>query len=180
MTQRITEVSQHVFSSEDKMFFDANIWLFLFGPQKPNTYLVNVYSKAFSEIVKANGQIYIDILVVSEIINRWARQESAIAGYTSESFKNFRDSADFKPVAHGITVAVKIITDFCLRIESGFSMLNVDDLMYDYANGDSDFNDQIITEICKGNELTLVTHDGDFRTHEIPILTANTYLLRNS
>ena len=40
-----------------------------------------------------------------------------------------------------------------------------------------DFNDQVITEICKSNGFTLITNDSDFKTQEIPILTANTSLL---
>ena len=50
-------------------------------------------------------------------------------------------------------------------------------LLNDYATGDYDFNDQVITEICKNNGFTLITNDGDFKTQEIPILTANAKLL---
>ena len=39
------------------------------------------------------------------------------------------------------------------------------------------FNDQVITEICKNNGFTLITNDGDFKTQEISILTANAKLL---
>ena len=65
----------------------------------------------------------------------------------------------------------------CARIESGFTMLPMNDLLGDYISGDSDFNDQVITEICKSNGFTLITNDSDFKTQEIPVLTANSDLL---
>lgn len=49
----------------------------------------------------------------------------------------------------------------------------MNELLKDYAAGDSDFNDQVIVELCKREDLTLVTHDGDFKGSGIPILTAN-------
>ena len=53
----------------------------------------------------------------------------------------------------------------------------MDNLLNDYATGDYDFNDQVITEICKNNGFTLITNDSDFKTQDIPILTANSKLL---
>ncbi|MCG9128943.1 hypothetical protein JT359_15240 [Candidatus Poribacteria bacterium] len=49
--------------------------------------------------------------------------------------------------------------------------------MEHYSDGGLDFNDQIIAEICKENGLILVTHDGDFKSQDITILTDNNYLL---
>ncbi|MGH8547812.1 MAG: hypothetical protein ACRERU_04290 [Methylococcales bacterium] len=47
----------------------------------------------------------------------------------------------------------------------------------EYAAGDSDFNDQVIAELCKKRGLKLVTDDGDFGRYEISIVTANRRLL---
>ena len=82
-------------------------------------------------------------------------------------------------MAQNIAARVKQIMKHCARIESGFTMLPMNDLLDDYISGDSDFNDQVITEICKNNGFTLITNDGDFKTQEIPILTANQSLLGN-
>ena len=51
--------------------------------------------------------------------------------------------------------------------------------MREYARGGCDFNDQLITALCKSEELTLITHDRDFKgkRQEISILTANKELL---
>ncbi len=54
----------------------------------------------------------------------------------------------------------------------------IDDLLNDYATGSYDFNDQMITDLCKRKGLKLITNDGDFKGQGIPILTANNRLLR--
>ena len=95
------------------------------------------------------------------------------------SFKNFRSSQHFKSVAEDIAADVELVLNHCLRVDSGFTILSVNALLADYAMGDSDFNDQVITEICKNNGFTLITNDSDFKTQQIPILTANQSLLGN-
>ena len=184
MNHKVITVRRHNFTSKDKLFLDANIWLYLYCPQGSRDYWVKIYSNVFDRILKAKSQIYIDVLIVSEFINRFARQEWELAkeewiptGSPLNSFKNFRDSLHFKPIAQGIAAAVKQIMQNCSQIERGFEILRIDDLLNDYAKGNSDFNDQVITELCKSNGLTLITNDGDFKTQEIPILTANPSLL---
>ena len=177
MNRKATTVRQYNFTSQDKLFLDANIWLYLFGPQQPGAYWVNVYSKVFSDILKAKSQIYTDVLVVSEFINRYARVKWRIVAPQLNTFKDFRDSPDFKPVAKDIAADIKHVLRHCTRIESTFATLDTNDLLNDYATGDFDFNDQVITELCKINGFTLITNDSDFKTQKIPILTANSRLL---
>lgn len=179
MKHKATEVRHYNFTPQDRLFLDANIWLYLEGPHKSKSYWRTIYSKVFNQILKANSQIYIDALVVSEYINRYARVKWGVAASQIRSFKDFRNSPDFKPVAKDIAADVKRVLKHCKRVESGFKALDMDDLLNDYATGNFDFNDQVITEICKNNGFTLITNDSDFKTQEIPILTANQSLLGN-
>ena len=171
------EVCYHNFTSKDKLFLDANIWLHLFSPREPGDRWKQIYSEVFERILKANSRIYIDVLVVSEFINAYARTKWRVTALHIRSFKDFRSSTGFKPVAEDITASVRQIISHCSRTESDFVTLPMDDLLADYITGDFDFNDQVITEICKNNGFTLITNDGDFKTQEIPILTANSNLL---
>ena len=171
------EVRHHNFTSKDKLFLDTNIWLYLFSPREPGDRWKQIYSEVFERILKANSRIYVDVLVLSEFINAYARTKWRAAAPHIRSFKDFRSSRGFKPVAEDITAGVREIVSHCSRIESGFTMLPMNDLLDDYISGDSDFNDQVITGICKSNGFTLITNDGDFKTQEIPILTANPRLL---
>jgi predicted nucleic acid-binding protein len=51
-------------------------------------------------------------------------------------------------------------------------------LVDEYAAGDSDFNDQVLTALCKKKGLKMVTDDVDFKGRGIPVITANKRLLR--
>ena len=177
MTYKAIAVKQHNFSSKDKLFLDANIWFYVFGPHRPGDPNAVTYSDVFNCILNAQSQIYIDVLVVSEFINAYSRRKWKLIARHIKLFKDFRNSPVFKPVAQDIADDVKQIMKCCSRIESGFAMLDITRLINDYATGDFDFNDQVITEICKSNGLTLITNDSDFKTQEIPILTANSNLL---
>lgn len=170
-------VGSYIFSYRDKLFLDANVWLYLFGPRQPRNHWNQIYSQVFNRILKANSQIYIDVLVVSEFINAYARMKQKVVAPHINTFKNFRSSPYFKSVAEDIADDVELVLTHCSKIESGFTALPMDDLLADYATGNFDFNDQVITEICKNNGLTLITNDSDFKTQEIPILTANSNLL---
>lgn len=178
MKDRAERVSRYRFTSQDKLFLDTNIWLYLYASYGPDNYWVEIYSDVFNRILNAKSQIYIDVLVVSEFINRFARQEWELDESETDSFKTFRKSLSFKPVAQAIAAIVKKIMSDCLQIESGFERLEIDGLLNDYVKGHSDFNDQVITELCKNNGLTLVTHDGDFDPVNLHILTENNFLLQ--
>ena len=191
MNHKATQVEQHNFTSKDKLFLDANIWLCLYCPQGSQQYWVKTYSDVFDRILDAESQIYIDVLVLSEFINTFARQEWRFAKEALEfaeqqceltesdiySFKDFRNTPNFELIAQGIATAAKQIMKHCSRVESCFTILEMDNLITDYETGNFDFNDQVITEICKSNGFTLITNDSDFKTQDIPVLTANSKLL---
>lgn len=179
MNYKIEAVENHNFTAQDRLFLDANIWLYLHSPKQYKASWVNIYSNAFNRLLKANSRIYIDVLVLSEFINRYARLEWELSPPPHRTFKAFRNSPDFKPIAQDIVNDVKQIMNHCSRIESGFATLDMDILLAEYGAGNSDFNNQVITELCKDNGLTLITHDSDFRTQDIAILTANPALLRS-
>lgn len=177
MTHKAMSVSNYSFTSKDRLFLDANIWLYLHGPLQPSAHRhVKIYSQAFKRILSENCQLNIDVLVVSEFVNRYARILWKNVR-PKEDYKKFRNGPRFKPVAQNIAADVRLVLQHCSRIESGFAILEINDLLNDYAAGSSDFNDQVITELCKEKGLTLITNDGDFKGQGIPLLTANQRLL---
>ena len=174
---KVSRVNHYEFTSNDRLFLDTNIWLYVYGPQKPNDNSVAVYSQAFRRILAAQSLIYIDVLVVSEFINTYARLKWKLVKPEIERFKDFRNRPDFKPVVRDIVDDVRRVMNHCSRVEDDFAALNIDGLLDVYAAGDSDFNDQVITELCQREGLTLITHDVDFKGRKLPILTANRHLL---
>ena len=174
---KVTSVNNYEFTSKDQLFLDANIWLYIYGPQEPDDKKVAIYSRTLHRILAAQSRIYIDLLVVSEFINTYARMKWRLVTPAIKQFKDFRNGLDFKPVARDIADDVRRVMTHCSRIEDDFMTLQLDSLCNAYAAGDSDFNDQVIIEVCKREGLTLITHDRDFRGRRIPILTANRHLL---
>ncbi len=172
------DVRGYTFTPEDRLFLDTNVWWYIYVPQKPKaTRQVNVYSQALRDIHEARSRIHIDVLVVSEFINAYARREWKNRRPDIKDFKFFRRSEDFESIALEIAHDVKLVTSQCAQVASGFDTLKVDDMLNAYGAGHSDFNDQVIAQLCEREGLTLVTHDADFKHAELSILTANPRLL---
>lgn len=178
MPFKAESITNYKFNDSDELLLDANIWLLAYAPQSPTSRRVAVYSKALSEIIASKGHIYIDVLVVSEFINRCARMEQQLLPqFKNVNFKAFRQSPEFALIAKGIAANVKRILQYCTKVESGFDSPDIEALITEYAAGKSDFNDQILTALCKRKGFKLVTDDGDFKGQEVHVVTANTYLL---
>ena len=162
----------HAFERNDRLFLDANVWYYIHGPQSPTDGLQAIYSLALKRMFAAHSNIYTDILVLSEFINAWARNEYQERRLTMK-FKNFRRSREFAPVAAAIADATRRILGSCAVIGSDLPPPLLTQLLLEFATGNIDFNDQIIREICVRERLQLITHDADFGNPDIPILTAN-------
>lgn len=177
MTNSAQAVATYNFRPEDQLLLDTNVWMLVYGPQKPGAARVATYSQALANILAANSRIYIDVLIVSEFINTYARLKWNVLGKPQRDFKRFRKTANFKPIAEEIAANLKQVLRHCSRIESDFAGFDINGLIDEYAAGHADFNDQILAELCKRRGLTLVTDDGDFRGQGIPVVTANRRLL---
>lgn len=185
MMHKATNIEHYSFSSTDKLLLDTNIWIYIYGQNSPTCHEVNVYSQAFSNMIAAKSNIYIDVLIVSEFINRYARTRWEIDtkiqpgnNRPKKSYKDFRNSPNFKLAANEIVSIIKKILKDSSRIECNFNELEVDNLLTEFAAGGFDFNDQILTTLCKTHDLQLVTNDSDFNKFDIPILTSNKKLLK--
>lgn len=181
MPATVRRLSTYRFRQTDRLFFDANVWLYVYSPQyAPSDRRVRTYSDAFKRALAAQVTIFIDGLVLSEFINAWARFEyNKLSPQTKpKDFKTYRNSAAFAYVAKAVADACRRILRHATRIESCFTSLDIGAVLSDYAAGKMDFNDQIIAELCRERGFTLVTHDGDLKGSTLNILTENTHLLK--
>ena len=176
MRNSAEDIRSYVFKPTDELLLDANIWLFVYGPSKPGDRKVAVYSRALDKILRAKSRIYIDVLIASEFINAYARLKYNILN-PGVAFKRFRQSADFKPIAQDVAADVRRVLQHCTRVESGFPALDINALIYEYEKGNSDFNDQVLANLCKSKGLKLVTDDRDFKDRGLTVVTANRHLL---
>ena len=179
MIPNVYSIENYTFTSKDRLFFDANIWIYLYFPSTSNDWKVRVYSYAYERIRKAQGRIYLDVLVLSEFINRVARIHFELVkdSRNFKNFKEFRGDSLFQETAKEISGSVRTFLKGCERIDSLFPTVDMERIVTDYETATSDFNDLMIAEICRANQLTLITHDADFQNRNIPILTANRRLL---
>lgn len=173
---KIESAAGYRFQKRDGLLFDANIWIYLYAPANPHHRAVDVYSKMFKRILNVRCSLFIDVLIVSEIVNRLARMKWNRSKY--RQFKDYRDSNEFEAEAIQLTSTVRQILRHCVKLESGFPLVDVESLLDAFEAGAYDFNDQIILDVCRRHGLTLVTHDGDFREADVTIVTANRKLLK--
>jgi len=176
MPTEVFHINSYEFAESETLFFDTNIWFYIYAPQPPDDWKTRIYSNALAKILSAKSYIYIDALVLSEFINRYARLAYSLSG-VSIKFKEFRQSPAFKSVAKDIEVSVRGILKHCRRTESGFPECDIESLLAKFGEGNSDFNDQLMTELCKGKGFKLITHDQDFKECGLTVLTANNRLL---
>lgn len=177
MLSNARDIRSYAFSYSDRLLLDTNVWMFVQGPNKPGDNRVAVYSSALAKILAAKSAIHIDVMILSEFINRYARLRHKLSEGAPADFKQFRNGADFKPVAQEIAGAVRRVLKNCTRTESGFATVDIVSLIDEYQKGWSDFNDQMLTELCKSRSLTFVTDDGDFKGLGLSLITANKKLL---
>jgi predicted nucleic acid-binding protein len=179
MPDRARRIDRHTFSDQDLLFFDANVWLLLFPPvYRPPDARATLYSAAFKRAQQTGCSITIDALVLSEFVNtsaRWAFQSFASSHL---SFKAYRNSSAFRPVARSIADACRRILAVSTPIETGLTDCDIPAILDQFAAGHYDLNDHLLAALCRRLRFTLVTDDGDFRGSPLPILTANQKLLR--
>jgi len=170
------DINRYVFSASDRLMFDTNIWLLIYGPQSPTDRRVALYSAALRRILEAKSRIYINLVVISEFINAYARKKQRLIGFEG-NFKEFRASMDFRAVAQDIVADAKNLTKQCAWTARDLELSVVEGLLDTYRLGQSDFNDQIIAANCEQQGLTLITDDSDFKDYNIAIITGNRKLL---
>jgi len=181
MTANTINIGSYTFTQTDELLIDANVWLYIHGPQVQGDWKSKNYSNALANILQAKCNIFIDVLILSEFINRYSRLKCTQEKGSSDpaTFKSYRQSSDFKTVAKDIADAVRRIFKHSKCIESGLTSIDINNLLADYESKCLDFNDQILAELCKSKSLKLVTHDRDFKDYDITVLTANRNMLSN-
>lgn len=82
MAKSAEEISKYVFKDTDELLLDANVWFFVHGPHRPGDPKASVYSGALAKIFAARSRIFVDVLIISEFVNRYARLKHTIQQLT--------------------------------------------------------------------------------------------------
>jgi predicted nucleic acid-binding protein len=159
--------------SDKDVFVDANVLIYLFWPTGDFSYETN-YARVFNNLRRQGNSLYVDFLVISEVINRVLRDEHKKLN-PNQKFKEFRNSKEGINLNSDIFLIVRdnILKHFKV-IGKSFNKSDIDSfLLVDQI----DFVDKAIVSICSENNLVLLTNDRDFKNSGLDILTGNPHIL---
>ena len=180
MNNKAWELTSYVFSKDETILIDTNIWLYLYPPPcNPRYEWATKYSRAIRNLKEAEAIAVLDPIVMSEYLNAYSR--IVWKGEFKEqypNFKKFRQSKDFHALTPTLLTHAKGIIDFSTVHSVASNHLDLDQTLNNFVSGNIDFNDSLFVDICRQRSFKLMTHDGDFNQGGIELITANKKLLR--
>lgn len=165
--------------SDRKIFFDANILIYLFWAsiEKPEQ---KKYSSFFADFLKQKNTLVVNTIVISEFINRaFVRARTNYEkqnGNKKLKPKEFRKTSAGQKALSDISdiVQSKILPYFKLN-DMKFTAAQIKQLL---TLDKLEFNDRLVAETCKLNNYVLLTNDSDFANADIDTISANRKLLK--
>lgn len=179
MKNKAHDLSKYTFSTGEHLLLDANVWLYLFpAPSGTKSRFTGDYSAALKKMITAGAHLALDVLILSEYLNRYCRIEwNALHKGKYKDFKLFRRSSEYSSVGNGAARFAREILKLCTRYDHPFASCDVEKALVDFECGYCDFNDVLFAETCRRNGWKFVTNDGDCINGGIEVITSNQTLL---
>lgn len=178
---KIHNIDLYKLHSNDVLFFDNNIWMYLFCPiGNYNKNLQRKYSSFFNSVHSLNVCIWINSLVLSEFCNAWLRLEfdrwkKQPENISKTNFKrDFIPSETYKETVKDIKETVNSILRNVEKCSDNFNAIDLNSVFAEFGN--CDFNDSYYLKLAHMNNWKIVTDDADFFKNNklnIEIITAN-------
>ncbi|TKG94115.1 type II toxin-antitoxin system VapC family toxin [Puteibacter caeruleilacunae] len=159
-----------------QIFFDANVLIYIFwsaGRLREE----RIYGSLYGKLIKGNNDLVIDYTVISEIVNRthriaydiFLKKESK--SKDELNYKEYRNSDAGKDALNDIyrTIEFNILDSFKVVGRA----INEDDIRNFLIDNGLDFGDKAILTLCQENDYVLLTHDSDFKSEKVDILSGN-------
>lgn len=169
----------------ERLYLDANVWLFSLGqPErfyKPNPAKADIYQNVLCRCMGfGKSGLCISQRVVAEFANRFLSFEFDWwkKGDESKKLKDFRRTPDHQKSMKILetTIAGKILP-YCTVLDE-MTIIDKPSFWDVFRSGRCDINDYGIYELCRKNDLVLVTDDGDYSfVDDVSIVSANPRLL---
>ncbi len=175
----IKNISGHTPAFNESLFFDNNVWVYLFCPfanyQKDK-------QRAYSNFLKTAQQkqcaIYINSLVLSEFCNYWLQTEfknwKRNNPGTKDYKKDFIPTPEFQRAVEDVKNALSRILQIAVKNNDDFNAVDFENVMNELGN--CDFNDSYYIELARMKNWKIVTDDADFfkdNLLDVEIITAN-------
>lgn len=165
----------------DKLFFDTNIWLLLYGTIADfQAKEQKFYTNFFETSLQKGTPIFLTTMVISEFSNvllrRDFKQWVSINKLTNQDFKkNFVGTTTYRESVETITFALNKILKLpnIVLVGDNFNAINKVEILNNFKF--IDFNDSYFAQLAFMNNYKIVTHDKDFQMLDkhIDIITAN-------
>jgi hypothetical protein len=175
----IHDVRNYQPSFSDSLFFDNNIWVFLFCPianveKKKQT----LYSNFLKEVIQSKCAVFVNSLVLSEFSNYWLQTEfkkwKKDNPHGTDYKRHFIPTETFKTSVEDVRIALKGILKIVEKGNDDFNALEFDNILMEFGN--CDFNDSYYLEMARSKKWKIVTDDADlFKNNKlnIEIITGN-------
>lgn len=162
-----------------KVFFDANVLIYIFWPSGAY-HMERDYSSAFCSLLRQNNELFVDFMVISEVINRIhhiEHEKYLMINKISKNdftYKQFRNSDNGQSALNDIYLIIEtnILKHFKV-IGKSFTKKDISSFL---AVNHLDFNDKAILLTCKIHACMLLTNDKDFKTADLDILSSNPFI----
>jgi predicted nucleic acid-binding protein len=168
------------------IFLDTNIWIYLFCPLgHSKEFIVRKYSRAFNRLIHSDNKLYIDVMILSEFINRYLRlafhvymeNNNIESGFDFK--KDYKQTDDFKENIQLIvsTIKNKILPKVSVA-NFNYGNKNIEELIDNLKDKMTDFNDLHFEKLCKTKGFILLTDDGDYSDSSLDIISGNPKILQ--
>lgn len=158
------------------LVFDTNVWLFINGPfidLKDQRH--RVYSSLYAAALKAGTQIWLPQIVLSEFVRQCLRQYATSS--EGELPRKLHSHSDYQAWMTDISDEVFHIVEACKLLADDFDKFDLDACFGEAGSGGIDFNDVMLSELCRRHNFLLVTDDADFSASTLAIASSNRKLL---
>lgn len=159
------------------LLFDTNVWLRVQGYYTDSRdKRSRTYSWFYKKALERECPIFLPSPVLSEFVGVSLNAKARESGWNREQGK-IHKCASFSEWMSDISDDAYHVINDCSLLDDQFSRFEIDPLFVAASGGGIDFNDLLISEICKLHGLVLVTDDADMKDQEVDIVTANAGLL---
>ena len=176
---KIFDISKYPLTFNDQLFFDNNVWIYLFYPLGNfNKDKQRKYSEFLKKVILKKNAIFINSLILSEFCNYWLQTEfqrwSKLNPGKKEYKKDFIPTQEFKDAVSDVKSALVQILQIAEKNNDDFNAINIENIIAEF--GSCDFNDSYYLELARQKNWKIVTDDSDFFKNNqlsVQVLTAN-------
>ena len=181
---KVFDIKKYTPFKGEKLMFDANIWMYIFCPiGNYQKHIVKQYSSFLKKVIDTKAEIIINLLILSEFINRYMRLEFEVFKNNTNNpnadfKKDFRMSSSYKKDISDISSTVRNILKISKTIDDKFSSIDIESVISEFEKQKLDFNDLYCRRLCQMEKVKIVTNDKDFKFANNEIITGNPKILK--